>query len=310
MRPSRLLPLLSAMAGALSLLPGTVKASDNKALELLTPFAGSLSQSISLQVPAFRGLEPRLGLGYSSEAGNGFAGVGWGLGGVSVIQRAGPGRGTPHYDANDIYLFGGQELLTCPTPVASVSCSNGGTHSTRNESYTKILKNGETWTIWSPDGTRTILTPIYTIASGTFRWGETSRVDTHGNTVTYTWVSASGDSYLDTVSYGPYSVKLYRETRSDTTSFTIGDVGSLGQTLYRLRSVLVAYGGAPIRAYKLTYQTSAATGRSRLTAVQQYGKDVAIDSGGLITGGTSLPPRTFVYQDDANAHSFRSWPND
>jgi hypothetical protein len=128
--------------------------------------------------------------------------------------------------------------------------------------------------------------------------------------VTYAWVTADGDSYLDTVTYGPYSIKLYRESRTDPLSFTVGDVGSLGQTLYRLRSVLVAYGGAPIRAYKLTYQTSAATGRSRLTAVQQYGRDVAIDSVGSISGGTSLPPRTFAYTEDANARSFQTWPND
>jgi hypothetical protein len=308
MRPSSLPRLFLALV-TLALPALAVEAGDNKALELLTPFAGSFSQVVPIQVPAFRGLEPKIGLGYSSEAGNEFVGVGWNLGGVSVIQRAGPGRGTPRYDSTDIYLLDGRELLPCPTPATSVSCANGGTHSTKNESYTKIQLSGSTWTIWSPDGTRTVLTGIYTTTGGnTFRWGTTSRIDTNGNTVNYSWASAGGDSYLDTITYGPYSITLYRETRSDKLSFTVGEFSSLGETIYRLRSILVKHGASNVRAYKMTYDTSPVNGRSRLTAVQQYGRDVAI-SNGLITGGTSLPARTFTYQNDPLGHSFQTWPN-
>jgi hypothetical protein len=79
-------------------------------------------------------------------------------------------------------------------------------------------------------------------------------------------------------------------------------------TRYRLRSVLVARQGTPIRAYRLTYGMSGVTSRSILAALQQFGTDVAIDAAGLITGGMSLPARSFTYQGDPLAGSLRPWP--
>ena len=49
----------------------------------VTPYYGSFSHAIPIEVPAFRGLEPSLSLAYSSEARNGFVGVGWNLSGFS-----------------------------------------------------------------------------------------------------------------------------------------------------------------------------------------------------------------------------------
>jgi hypothetical protein len=47
---------------------------------------------------------------------------------------------------------------------------------------------------------------------------------------------------------------------------------------------------------------------SVLATLQQFGNDVAIDAAGLITGGTSLPARSFTYQGDPLAGSLRPWP--
>jgi len=55
---------------------------------------GSVSYTIALDVPAGRaGVQPALTLGYSSRGGNGLAGVGWSLSGLSSIPRCGLGRG-------------------------------------------------------------------------------------------------------------------------------------------------------------------------------------------------------------------------
>lgn len=281
-----------------------------KANDAFTPFLGSLSQAVSVEAPAFRGLEPRLALVYSSERRNGFAGVGWGLTGFSTVVRTKGGRGIPRFDGTDVFLLDGQELVPCPAPNPSPSCEAGGTHTTKNESHLKLSfdRDRNEWTVWGRDGTRTLLTAVYETDAGTLRWGQTSTVDTHNNSVTYAWSCAEGDCYPDSVAYGRYSVKLYREARPDVVTFAIGQATSLGQTRYRLRSVLVARAGSPIRAYRLTYGESPVTGRSRLTAVQQYGRDVVIDAEGAISGGTSLPPRRFTYQDDPAAGSFQPWP--
>jgi hypothetical protein len=108
--------------------------------EVVSPVAGGFSQAIPIAVPSYRGLEPRLALGYSSEGGNGFVGPGWGPSGFSTIQRARAYRGAPRYDANDTYLLDGQELIPCTTPGLgpSASCASGGSHTTKKESYLKV----------------------------------------------------------------------------------------------------------------------------------------------------------------------------
>ena len=255
---------------------------------------GSYSQSVSIEVPPFHGLEPRLALTYSSGGGNGIVGVGWGLSGFSTVVRRG---GT--------YLLDGQKLYPCQTGSVSPSCTTGGTHSTRIESYLRIKLDTptNTWLVWGKDGTKTVLSPTIVVGSVTVRWGQTSTVDTYGNTVTYTWASQSGDSYPSTVAYNGYVITVYRETRPDILSS--GDEYSLERTIYRLRSVIVQLGATPIRGYKLSYTTSPLTGRSLLSSIQQYGKDLTHTSG-AITGGTSLPAQTFTYQTDALGKTFQS----
>jgi hypothetical protein len=144
----------------------------------------------------------------------------------------------------------------------------------------------------------------------TFRWGQTSVVDTNGNSVAYAWSCAGGDCYPAGITFGPYSVTLYRESRPDALSFATGGASGLGWTLYRLRSVLVKHNTTPIRAYELSYAQSAVTGRYLLASVKQYGNDVQIDGAtGVISGGSFLPPRTFTYRTDSGGTAFQDWGN-
>jgi hypothetical protein len=79
-------------------------------------------------------------------------------------------------------------------------------------------------------------------------------------------------------------------------SFATGGLSGLGKTLYRLDSVCVARGTSAIRAYQLTYASSAATSRSLLASVQQYGTGAQVSGGGVVTGAVLLPALTFTYQ--------------
>lgn len=199
--------------------------------------------------------------------------MGWRLSGVSSVERVNAGRGTPKFSAQfppDIFLLEGQELVPCVSGSASPSCTSGGTHSTKVESYLRIERDttNDTWRVWGRDGTETTFTRIFGAepVGGTVRWGQTSTVDTDGNIVNYTWSCPAGDCQPETISYNGFAVELFREPRPDEQSFAA--ITFMGERVDRLRSVLVRLSsGAPIRAYDLSYTTSPLTGRSLLSSV-------------------------------------------
>jgi RHS repeat-associated protein len=300
---------LGRMATATIALVATVSpawASEPNA-QRVSHFVGAAGESVAIQVPPFHGIEPRLGLSYSSEARNGFAGMGWSLTGVSVIERVNPKYGYPQGDAYDTFQLDGQPMALCEagTPWSTYpSCATGGTHYTVKESYLRIKKVSDTlWEVHGKDGTKTEFTPIYTPGGlPTLRFGQSKVVDTHGNTVDYIWEvnadSINGNTYISSIAYNGYRVRFLRETRPDP--LTQGLPGLTRQT-QRLSSIVVELAsGSPIRGYKLGYETSPATGKSLLKTVQMFGKNlVVVDN--QITSGMSLPPQTFGYLGDGAA---------
>ena len=79
---------------------------------------GGASYVIPIAVPpGTAGLEPSLSFVYGSRGGNGLLGMGWSLGGLSVIHRcpqteAQDGtRGGVHYDTDDRFCLDGQRLI-------------------------------------------------------------------------------------------------------------------------------------------------------------------------------------------------------
>ncbi len=277
---------------------------------------GSFSSRVEIIVPAFHGIAPKLSLKYDSSVQGGWMGAGWTLAGPSRIERASAGRGAPKYDANDIYLLDGQELVPCAGGSVSPSCTTGGTHSTKTENYSRIALSGSgtsaTWTITAKDGTRSVFSPIYLVSGGTqvFKWGLSQVIDTKGNTVTYAWAVnqfACCWEYPDQITYNGTTVKFYFETRPDN---DWGALGSPGFTTQwgRLKTVDVKVSGNRVRAYKLSYTSSGSTNKSLLGSVQQFGKDATVDASGTVTGGTSLPAISMTYQ--AGSTSFVAGNND
>lgn len=94
----------------------------------VTPGAASVSASgaatytIPIQVPpGTRGIQPNLSISYSSQAGSGIAGYGWGLAGLSSITRGDfqyyveGFKGRPDNDLMDVYYLDGQRLINGAT---------------------------------------------------------------------------------------------------------------------------------------------------------------------------------------------------
>ena len=275
--------------------------------EEVDPFVGSFSTAAPIQVPAFHGIEPNLALTYNSSRGNGFVGVGWELAGLSVIERASPGKGTPNYDSNDIFLLDGQELIACVAGTVSPSCATGGSHATKVESYLRIKQDtiANTWEVTGRDGAVTtysaVMGPNTSVEPDTYRWAMSSVVDTHGNTVTYNWWcdgTPAVECYPDTITYNGNTVTIYREARTDPVKYAIGS--ALADSDYRLKTIDVSVAGGRSRAYELVYAASTSTSRSLLASVRQFGRDAILDAGtGSITSGTSLPASQFGWPAEA-----------
>jgi len=278
------------------------------------PFNGSFTQEVAIEVPAFRGLEPKLKLVYDSNAGlqaggatPGYVGVGWRLEGLPDIVRVSPGRGAPRFDGSDVYLLDGEELVSCGAIAnPSPSCSTGGTHTTKVESFRRIQYDGNAnvWTVWDRDGTRYRFHPIaswggasWSATINFYRYLLASVTDTHGNQVTFSYscdVPPACTPYE--IGYGGTQIYLFREPSPHPVSSATG-IGVV--TLpYRLKTIDVRFAGQRVRAYALNYDQSGATGVSRLTSVRQYGKDATLDANATVTGGTALPAHSFGYTQD------------
>jgi RHS repeat-associated protein len=150
-------------------------------------FNGSYTTSVPIQVPEFRGIEPKLSLVYDSSQGMkaggfyaGFVGSGWRLSGFPDVVRVSPGKGVANLDSSDVYLLDGQELIPCADPWRdwAPSCVAGGTHASRIESYRKITlvedwpdptgqekPNNTRWLVQDPDGTQWVFSNVRELAT-------------------------------------------------------------------------------------------------------------------------------------------------
>jgi len=144
---------------------------------------GAFTYAIPIKIPEFRGLLPNLSLTYNSQnqtrrGSDMFIGVGWRLGGMSMIERFSEGGGVPTYSLkNDVLRLDGVELLACSdskatnawpwdypadyrTNTESASCSSGGNMVTLRDNFLKVVRNSgdltknSTFHVYRPDGTR------------------------------------------------------------------------------------------------------------------------------------------------------------
>jgi RHS repeat-associated protein len=286
------------------------------------PFNGSYTTEVPIQVPAFRGLEPKLSLVYDSSQGQkagglfaGFVGTGWKLAGVPEIVRVSRVRGTPSLLGNidtttDVFLLDGQELMRCVAGTATdaaASCQAGGTHTTRSESYRKIVARAGIWEVYDRDGTLSRFYPVgqwaqasdpaSTAIRNNYRWLLTQVRDARAvNTVDYSYeCDALPACWPRYIRYNGVEISLARNWLPQQTRATGASIVQLGGLL---RFIEVKVNGAPQRAYELKYETSASTGLQRLISMQQFGSDWVWhpENGGYYTSASlPLPPWRFRY---------------
>jgi hypothetical protein len=113
--------------------------------ELSVSLTGAATYNIPIAVPpGINGVVPQVSLAYSSQSGNGMAGYGWNITGVSMISRIPRTMfhdgvvGSVNLDANDRFALDGQRLIA----KTGVYGANGTVYETENFSNIKITSSG------------------------------------------------------------------------------------------------------------------------------------------------------------------------
>lgn len=259
--------------------------------------------------PAGGGMAPSLSLDYSSQGGNGIAGMGWSLGGVSMIARCGKSiesgdgqnNGVTLTDEDRFCLDGQRLLLVSGTGAYG---SNGAQYRTEIDSLVRVQSmdaagSGPAWfKVWRPDGTISWHGAISDtgavhgsrisskLTDGTvFAWAVGRIQDSAGNYMDFEWqdqhaASTSVETMLAGVQYGGHiaapalstnnEISLVYATRPATEQSLRYTAGMEMVTTRRLSQIISRGDGLELRRYNLTYRSSGdGVGRSALESLQE-----------------------------------------
>ncbi len=254
---------------------------------------GTVTLSYPIEVPPGRaGMQPGLGLVYSSSGGDGLAGIGWSLStGMGVISRM-TKNGQLHYDYRDTFTYNGQRLVKVDGPAYS----ENGTYRMEIESgFSRfVLADSESGGVWRVIDTRgTITTFGETVTSRiyhpddktrTFSWNFSKSVDLNGNFMTadydYSDYSTAHVPYLKEIRYtgneneGMPALQFIRfEYEGREEAYLSGAPGFIMKMDRLLERVIVGWGDprgfaeTELWSYRLVYGRSGDSGRPLLQTV-------------------------------------------
>ncbi len=258
--------------------------------------SGSANYQIPIAVPpGTAGMQPSLSLSYNSQSGNGVLGVGWTLGGLSVITRCPAVKAIDgvidgiDFDSNDRFCIDGQRLIQI-TGAAGQYGDDGIEYRTELDGFTRVISYGfssngpDYFKVWTKSGQileygNTADSRIEAQGKTAIRlWAANKIADKVGNYLTVTYnEDATNGSYTparidytgnDSAALAPYdSVQFSYETRTDIPPLYFA--GSLVKNTQRLTNIKTYTGTTLVRDYQLSYDNNGAANRSRLAQVQE-----------------------------------------
>ncbi len=293
---------------------------------------GAATYEIPIIVPpGRRGMQPALSLGYSSRSGNGIAGMGWSLSGLSSLHRCpmtlaqdGQIRAV-QLDAQDKLCLDGQRLIATSGTYGTA----GATYGTELESFVRVTQFGgdlgsastyfkverKSGEIAWYGGTSTAATPARVIPGGVsvpLTWMVSVVLDRADNAMHYAYTSyGDGETLVNGIWYtgnsstlGTRRVSFTYEDRpagagsNDRSSSYLA--GGVTRQTKRLTAVTTFANDVAVRSWVLNYGTgvSASTGRSLLQSVS----DCAYDGANWICKS----PTTFAWQQGAPTYAFNA----
>ena len=241
--------------------------------------------------PGRRGVQPAIGLSYSSSGRNGPIGVGWSLE-LGSIERS-TRFGLPKFDSSDTFT-----VQAGGTTSDLVQVGPGKYQPQDEQAFARIQFDGTRWTVTSKDGATATFggTPdaVKSTSLGVVAWLLNEVKDIHGNTMTLTYQVDGRHPYPASILYTAHPATGLAPTREVRFTWEPRPdmewnerFGDRIETRLRLQKVEAFHQNALVRRYTLTYAASPMTGRSMLTRVTTLGAD----------GVTSLPPIVLSYSN-------------
>lgn len=260
--------------------------------EAVSPTGGGL-YSIPIALPSgTNGLTPTIALTYNSQGGNGIAGYGWDISGLSIISRTPKtiyhdGKVDPvKIDNSDIYSLDGNRLLA----VNGLYGANNTKYRTEQESFAQITSyiNSGSLVDWFKVESKEGATVEYgnsadskIFAEGSsspIAWRITKLIDNFGNYILFKYKNVGRENVIDEILYtgntaaslAPFcSIKFVYENRSDKNFVFIA--GSKVESNLLLTKIIVNISGSKLcRRYELRYGFDM---YSFLTEIQEFGSE-------------------------------------
>ncbi|MES2520911.1 MAG: SpvB/TcaC N-terminal domain-containing protein [Bacteroidota bacterium] len=200
---------------------------------------GAATYNIPFVIPAgTAGLQPKVGLSYSSQGGNSFVGLGWSLSGLSSITRSSKTRAQDEtsdatqqtkavslgiaYNKSDRFSLDGERLVLAPDSIRTTIAfddnygNNQTIYYTEQNSFTRVILNENT-TTQSPQSFKAftksglifeygntsdsrVVDPIKNVG---YQWLVNKIEDRKGNYMTFSYIqnSTSGEIYPNEINY-------------------------------------------------------------------------------------------------------------
>jgi len=269
---------------------------------------GAFTYEVPIAVPpGVQDVQPNIALTYNSQSGNGLAGWGWNISGLSTISRVGS---TLHhdgvvdavdFDGLDRFALDGQRLIV----TSGTYGKPGAVYTTENYANIKITSYGthpigsnfgpKIFVVHYPDGSKAYYGYSSLVfhngrirnASSSLEWVITKWEDAQGNQMHYSYAfsdNTGGTLRVTKIAYGGNEVVFHYKNRSrHETSF----VGGQSATRKNILSYIeVKSQGSPYRKYTLRHHTTS-LGYQKVTQLQETDRN-----------GVKRMPVVFSYQSD------------
>ncbi|TRX35949.1 RHS repeat-associated core domain-containing protein [Flavobacterium restrictum] len=284
--------------------------------QLSVSLTGGASYGIPIAVPpGINGVVPQIALTYTSQGGNGMAGYGWNVSGVSAITRIPRTKfhdtvvGGVNLDANDRFALDGQRLiLKTGTPYGAA----GTIYETENFSNLKITAVGvsllgaaygpASFKVAYPDGS-TAYYGTTTDSNSITTWGIAYWENPQGVRISYTYNNANNTITIASIKYGSVGtattineVKFNYITRLRPEQTYIGGQSIVTNTI--LNKIETIGNGVGFRSYALL-QEPTSLNYQRLIKITETSGD----------GTKSYNPTVFSYDTTTNDNLFGVNPN-